>query len=103
MPYSHQEEAGKPRWLCSHIWLFNWDGSSILDCLGISFYLWGLSSRLVGHLPVMTQNATEWEGGSQYSKSQVHDWCNITSAAFYWSKHIKGPTRIQGEGNLTLP
>lgn len=38
MPYSHQEEAGKPRWLCSHIWLVNWDGSSMLDCLGISFF-----------------------------------------------------------------
>lgn len=38
IPYSHQEETGEPRWLCSHLWLFNWDGSSMLGCPGISFF-----------------------------------------------------------------
>ena len=54
--------AGKQRWLCSYIWLFTWDSSSlyriVLDGsnhLGISFSPWGPAYRVTGYLSKMTQ------------------------------------------------
>lgn len=103
IPYSHWEEAGEPRWLCSHLWLFNWDGSSMLGSPGISFFNGVPPAGWLGIFLWWLKMPQSGSGGSQYSTSQAHDWCNTTFAAVYWSKHIKGPTRIQGEGNLTPP
>lgn len=102
----HQvDSSSHPGWLCQHVWEVT--GCMLVEpihCWATGLYsVWSLIFQQAGSGAFLLQKPgkererrKERERGKKLLEIWAQNWCNITSAIFYWPKQVTRLGEIQG-------